>query len=90
MTGEEFGVTIFAMTAAVSGPARTPGGGSRASLAPERTMIQPEPPFLGRIKLPRKVAPDSRTMVSPGCAALRASCSWPPARTRRRRPADGR
>ena len=90
MTGEEFGVTIFAMPPAVSGPARTPGGGSRASVAPERTMIQPEPLFLGRMKLPRKVARGSRTMVSPGWAASRASWSWPPPRTRRRRPVGGR
>ena len=89
MTGDEFGVTSSAS------PPRSParpgfraaGGGS--SGAAERTMIQRSLDFFGRIKFPRKTALGFRAMVSPGCAMLSASCNWPPARTRMRRPTGG-
>src|SRR5207244_9589771 len=75
--------TSLGMAAAYEGVTREPGAGRLLSGALVRAVIQPVPALLGRVKGPVNVAPAWRVMTSPGCAALSAACTSPPAETGR-------
>src|SRR5437773_3510946 len=71
----------FGMTAAYEGLTRVPGGGRLLSGALVRTVIQPTPALLGSVNGPVNVAPACSVITSPGCAALSAAWTSPPAGT---------
>jgi hypothetical protein len=80
MAGALLGVSILGMRLACEGKTRVPGWGRRAC-ADERMWIQSVPGFLGRMKLPVKVAPAWSSITSPGWEAWRAAWRSPPAFT---------
>src|SRR5262249_54450560 len=88
IAGLPFGLTIFGRTAAFAGLTRVPGGGSSASVALDRMMIQPLPLVFGKRKLPTKLAPAASVITSPGCAASSAAWRSAPAATAMVRPVD--
>src|SRR5678815_955933 len=78
-----------AIVLAIAGETRVPSAGSWPS---DITVIQPPawPPAFGpMVKLPTKVAPAARRILSPATAVSSARWRFPPAATRSVRPADG-
>src|SRR5688572_20849644 len=72
-TGSAFGVKSFGIRAEWEGVRRVPAGGSSASLADVRMVIQfVDPAFFGSTKLPVNVAPALRRITSPGAACSSA------------------
>src|SRR5690349_15267669 len=72
--GALFGLISFGMRSACAGVTCVPGEGRFASGVDVRIVIQPSPAFLGRTKLPVKVAPAAMETTSPACAL--SSAAW--------------